>query len=268
MVNTNQTAIAGFAAGVDRTALAPWPKPPLGTDRTAGPLAFLALHDFKKHMTDESWQIQIGLEAAGFRLFGKGFADNQTDARRILQDFQPKTAIIADPREWEPSRPGCFDKTAAFTGLATLRETSDVFRVTIVKDMWYDNKWSHNAHAQLEPHLYLHYYRWDMVQRFRPWIRPEQALRIWHPIDRSAVPEVDYAAKRDAPVLSGALSEAIYPLRTRLANAAGQDKFEATVLTHPGYNNAGSRSTAYFQTLARHKVAFARPAFLDARCGR
>lgn len=227
--------------------LSPWELPAL--DRSLGRY-FFALKDFNRHMTDESWQFQLGMEAAGYMLVGKGFPVSEQDCRRAMAEWQIDVALVADRREWDASRAGCFDKTAAFANLEAL-DNLRVFRGTIVKDMWRDHEWTRAWHKALNPHVYLHYYNPQQVMRLYPWIRPEQLIRIWHTLDADKVPEVNYEAKQDVALLSGATGWA-YPLRTRLFQA---NLPNVHTLRHPGYGNTGSHSQRFLEVLCRYKVA-------------
>jgi hypothetical protein len=234
---------------------ASWPKPAYVDEGRCGK-TFLALRDFENHMTDESWQVQKGLEWAGYSLRGAGFADDGRDAVSIVDSECPSTVIVADKREWDATRSGAFDKNASFTGVPVISRRNDIFRLTIVKDAWFDHEWTHDAHCQIDPHAYLVYYDFDLIRKFRPWIRKEQMIRIYHSIDADAVHEVNYTAKQDKCLLSGAINQNIYPLRSRasIAHIAGKMP-NVSSLDHPGYHNKKSHSAEYLKTLSGYKVA-------------
>ena len=53
---------------------------------------FLAIEPFKRHMTDEGWQLQIGLEHAGYELWGRRLPNDCADVPEILRRRSPAVA--------------------------------------------------------------------------------------------------------------------------------------------------------------------------------
>ena len=97
---------------------APVPRAPYHPTLPAtAPRVMLAVETFKRHMTDEGWQLQAGLAHAGFQLYGRFLPPNEdTDVMRIERTARPGTVVIQDQREWDPSQGGCFDKRVEFHG--------------------------------------------------------------------------------------------------------------------------------------------------------
>ena len=82
----------------------------------------LALHDYRRHTTDEGWQLQEGLRMAGVELWGKGYPApcNELNIPKILDAAQPDVVIVADPRDWTAAQRGAWDEEEI--GRASCRE--------------------------------------------------------------------------------------------------------------------------------------------------
>lgn len=220
-----------------------------------GRRVFLALHNFISHMSDEGWQLQLGLDQAGYELWGPKFSNDVADVGKIIDTTRPLTVIMQDKREWDPARAGCFDKAAAFHNYERLAGCPDVFRVTISKDSHHDPVYHHQAHHEIGTHAWIHYYHPAVVKHLAPWIRPADMIRTWHSVDRAVVPP--YSPDNRLPaVFSGALGKAFYPLRERIVTAASELP-ELTCLPHPGYNDHGHRTPTFLETISHYKVLVA-----------
>lgn len=216
----------------------------------------LALKSFQRHMTSESWQLQLGLWMAGYYPVGRGFSASLTDVRQILRNHWPGTVFVADKREWDPARPGCFCKSAQFTNTELLADRPEIFRLTLIKDAHQDPHYHRQAHQQIGAHAWVTPYHPDVITYLCPWVRPEHLLRTYHPINYREVPTF-CTTRVDAAILSGAMGQRIYPLRTRLRDAIQAGKLtQIDWLPHPGYGIAkGCQSSAYLSQLAPYKVA-------------
>jgi hypothetical protein len=147
----------------------------------------LAVETFSRHMTDEGWQLQLGLEEAGYCLYGKGFPHDETSVPDILALTSPGTVIVQDKREWDPTRDGCFDKTVAFRGCGCLRDEPHVFRVTVSKDATRaclsPRRSRRDRHARMD-----RLYNPSVVCHMASWIRPEHCIRTYHSLNSEDVP--------------------------------------------------------------------------------
>jgi len=236
---------------IPRGTLPLLPSPEFIPDRRRGRI-MLAVETFSRHMTDEGWQLQLGLEEAGYCLYGKGFPHDETSVPDILALTSPGTVIVQDKREWDPTRDGCFDKTVAFRGCGCLRDEPHVFRVTVSKDAHQGPAYHRAAHDEIGTHAWIVYYNPRVVCHMASWIRPEHCIRTYHSLNSEDVPV--FASERRGCLLSGAISEHFYPLRTRLARNH-QRLPETVYLQHPGYNANGHKTPGFLKTLSKYKVA-------------
>jgi hypothetical protein len=206
-------------------------------------------------MSSEGPQLEEGLHAAGYEIWGRGFAHDEVDVRRILERTDPDVVFVQDKREWDPHKPGCFDKVAEFTHTDTLADRPDVFRVTPFKDAHQDPGYHWEAHQEIGCHAWVTYYHPDIVMHLAPWLRREHLIRTYHSLDPAEVPEYS-PDDRQGCILSGACGLPYYPLRTRLRDAwATERSVPWEYLTHPGYHAEGTATPQYLQTLSRYKVA-------------
>lgn len=209
----------------------------------------LAWHNFSKHMTNEGWQLQEGLREAGYELCGRHYPWELTSVPMIATVHDPGTVVVQDKREWDSNKEGCFEKDAGFEDIGYLRSCPQVFRVAITKDAHQDWRYHKAHHEEIGAHAWITYYHTDMVCHLAPWIRREHVVRTYHSLNSAEVPE--FRTDRSGCLLSGALSEFFYPLRTRLARQGLPD---TTVLPHPGYNANGWQTPGFLRMLSRYKV--------------
>jgi len=216
---------------------------------------FLAVEPFKRHMTDEGWQLQLGMEHAGFELWGPRFPGrDKDDVRAILRETSPQVCIVQDKREWDPKCHGCFDKSVGFQHAKVLQQTKHVFRLTVFKDAHQDPRYHCAAHTEFDVHAWLIYYHPTIVCRLAPWLRPEHLIRVYHTIDPAKIPEYFPHRPFDG-ILSGSCSDA-YPLRQRLARAVRAGNLPCVFLhPHPGYHADGSHTDSYLRMLTQYKVS-------------
>lgn len=218
---------------------------------------FLGLESFARHMTDEGFQLQEGLRLQGYSLWGKGYPAPYavTDVGKILRDRTPGVVIVQDKREWDPSRSGCFDKSAAFHRVGRLALQKDVFRVTICKDAQQDPDYHGHFANEIGAHAWIVYYHPNAICPLAPYLRRPHLIRTYHSVDPAKVPAFRAEGRRPC-LLSGSLSRAAYPLRYRLAQHAsvipGMD-----VQKHPGYHAEGCETDDYLSLLSCYRVSIA-----------
>jgi hypothetical protein len=200
---------------------------------------FLGVASLANHMTDESHQLQLGMQHHGWRLCGAQLGHYTGDVASIVDREKPDVVIIADKREWDERsfRHG----VEAFYNLEALK---GIPTVGIIKDaQWWDNK------RDINWDRFICYYEPHIVASlsYRP---VNRLIRTYHSIDAAAVPETE--GNRARCVLSGALLETYYPLRHRLSEGR---KVPWDLIPHPGYHENGCHSVAYLDTLSRYQVS-------------
>lgn len=220
---------------------------------------FLGLRSFETHMTDESWQLQLGMEAAGWSLCGKGLKHHTSDVPIIIDEEKPQSVIISDQREWDPDNPCCLDKGEAFQRLEALSTVPN--RYTVLKDCqhhvtpFYEYMESVNA-----PLDFITYYSDDIVRALCPYASTRRLYRTYHSIASDAIPPFEWMRASPAwpkkVLLSGAVVPYYYPLRWRLSTERHKVR-DMDVLDHPGYGMAGSHTNRYLSILSGYKVAIA-----------
>lgn len=214
----------------------------------------LGVDALRRHMTDEAWQLQQGVEQAGFIACGRGLTFNETDCRKILSVHAPDVALIQDRREWGP---GSWHPEAAFRSVTDLAWARDVVRATVFKDVGSDQVGQYAHHKTLRPHLYVIYSSAEMLKSLAPWVPARRCIRTYHSVDANAVPAFS-ADRLNTVLLSGAVDPEFYPLRAAAARWIAQGKLTGVKhLEHPGYHDQGSITPAFLQTLSRYKVHLA-----------
>ena len=215
-----------------------------------GTHVMLAVECLRRHMSDEGWQMQIGLEAAGYGLWGRHFAGrDDLDVREILETVSPEVVIVQDKREWDPVKPGCFEKDVAFEHSSVLASRDDIFRLTICRDAHQDPAYHRMAHEEIGCDAWIVVYDPATVNRLCPWIPVERMVRTYHSLDRNAVPPFSPVRLRDC-LVSGMLLPTIYPLRER-AKQMGIGEY----LPHPGYHANRTHTPAFLKLLSQYKVS-------------
>jgi len=225
----------------------------------------LASETFARHMTNEGWQLQSGLEQAGYHLWGRYYPNDEVDVKTILDRTSPHTVIVQDKREWDPGRSGCFDKTVGFTHTSVLADRPDIFKVTICKDAHADPLYHEQAHDEIGCHASIIYYHPDIVLHLAPWLRKEVLIRTYHSLDVDELPHTFPGKSSKDAVLSGALDPAwtrpdfnggVYQLRNRLARDVVKGHCpHIDMLPHPGYHAKGSATPSFLETLSQYKVS-------------
>jgi hypothetical protein len=201
-----------------------------------------AVESMSRHMTDEGWQLFLGLYDAGYTLHGKGITTPDVSAVHGM-----KVALVQDKREWE-------GKTAdrsgelALINVGCLRDQVNVFKGTVLKDAQHDSLYNWNAAHEIGAHFWVTYYHPTIVKHLSSFVREQHLVRTYHSVDKHYVP--DYKPRSRSCILSGAVSGA-YPLRTRLFKSNGP----WMKVAHPGYHRKGTDTPQYLRLLSQHKVA-------------
>lgn len=214
----------------------------------------LAVESMKDHMTDEGWQIMLGLRHAGYRLAGRGCEINCCNVESVVRNRNPNVVLVQDKREWDVSnmRGNFRDPAARFVNYESLAERHDVFKLTILKDAHNSPTYHEQSAREMGVHAWVIYYNPQRVHQLASYTRPQHLIRTYHSVNADVVP--DYSPKcRTGCLLSGAVSNA-YPLRRMLVNNLGQLP-ETTYLPHPGYHRNGTATNEFLKTLSRFKVA-------------
>lgn len=221
------------------------------------PTLFLSVESFRRHTTDEGWQIQLALEQAGARLAGHGLGDGCTHVPTLLRRYRPSTVIIQDPREWDADSSNCFVKEAQFTDVDCLadKENAATFKVSTLKDAHRNGPYYRDFAERIGVHAWIIYYHPAIVAHLAPWARQQHFIRTYHTIDAKDVPPFT-SGVRDGCLLSGALSVDTYPLRTRLASLAKRGKLPGvTFMGHPGYGASGTHTPAFLKMLSNYRAS-------------
>jgi len=217
----------------------------------------LAMRSFAQHMTSETHQLQLGLERAGYLPVGLGYGQHEyLDARDVCARYTPQVLVLADKREWDPTRPGCFDPDAEFRHTTALADRPDIFRLTVFKDAHQNPAYHRRAHEEIGCHAWITYYHPELVTAMAPWVRPEHLVRTYHSIDPAEIPEYLCSAPRRAAVVSGICHPTYYPLRTRIAAAAESGRWPGLeVIRHPSYGADGCHTPEYLGRLSQYRVS-------------
>jgi hypothetical protein len=239
--------IEQIIAALPGSSLLPLAAPAYTGDSPVG--IALAVECMKRLTTDEGWQLMAGLEHAGYTLCGRRLTLDTTCVSQILDITKPGVVVVQDICEWAQDKQHFRDSDARFDNLSTLRRTSDLFKVAILKDAQLRPDSHKHRAAELEINAWIIYYNPRIVLHLAPFVRERHLVRTYHSIDADAVPA--YSDKREGCLLSGAVSSD-YPLRERLAEARLPG---VSHLKHPGYALSGSATPAYLQTLSQYKVA-------------
>jgi hypothetical protein len=212
----------------------------------------LGVSSLRTHMTDEAWQLEMGLAWTGYHLCGHGFEESRTDVRQLVEEYQPSIVYVEDQREWDPPARDFRDPSAKFTNVDYLATRPDVFRLTVLKDAQQRPQWHRQSATLIGAHAWIVYYHPKLVKHVAPYVREQHLIRTYHSIDWGKVPTFSGERSKVA-VLSGAISGA-YPLRRLLFRKA--DRIPGLeVLHHPGYGRTRVYSNDYLKQLSQYKVA-------------
>jgi hypothetical protein len=207
----------------------------------------------RDHTSDEGWQIMQGLQSEGYTLYGAHLRDGQTDVGEILElERSPGTVVVQDKKEWRREARTFRDPAATFHGIERLEEVDGLFRLTVLRDAHYSPSFHREAAMEMGCHAWVVPYHPAIVHYLAPYTRPEHLIRTYHSVDPAGVPE--FSSIRTANCLvSGAVNNRVYPLRTRIFKLAA--RMGVTKLRHPGYHRNGTNTYEYLETLGKYKVA-------------
>ena len=216
----------------------------------------LAVEQMARHMTDEGWQLMLGLEARGYLLAGHKCTVNSTDVVGILEETKPHTVVVQDKREWDYLEGGFREKEYQFHNVEVLKDRDDLFKLTILKDSQQRPKYHLKSAEEMGVNAWIVYYHPRIVAHLAPYTRPEHLIRTYHTVRPERVPT--YSPLRlDKALLSGATGS-VYPVRTTLVNKKKRNPNSLKCieyLPHPGYHAKGTDTDNYLKTLSRYKVA-------------
>lgn len=224
------------------------------------PKVGMAVESMKRHMTDEGWQIFLGLQHTGYQLCGYDITSTHkdksyfslTDTNQILGIFNPSVVLMQDKREWDtPGRRDFREHKAVFHNVQALASRQDIFKLTILKDAHQRQIYHRQSAEEIGCNAWVIYYHPKIVQRLAPYVRPQHLIRTYHSIDPYIVP--DYTSRRNGCILAGAISGA-YPLRANIARNISSLPL-VTHLMHPGYHMRGCQTPDFLKTLSTYKVA-------------
>ena len=240
--------------------LQPWgPEPVLypRIDRPRPREIMFASETFRRHMTNEGWQIQDGLEQAGVGLYGRYLENNQTDVKAVVRQTDPDIAYFQEKTQWDPKSEACFDKTIEFHNVPELARRKNCLRVAIYKDVGTGQEYQREWHRQLKPHLWAVYYHKGVANRLAPWMPVDRMVRTYHTLNIDEVPKFATQDKRAGVFLSGAMSPLVYYLRSRLLESMRQPQFKSRVvhMGHPGYHAKGWVTPQFLKLLSKFRVS-------------
>ena len=202
------------------------------------------------HVTDEGLQLQQGLADAGWILVGAGYGDGCRHVPRLIDRHRPDAVVIADPRDWTASQPGCFRKDIEFQDVEFLQQCSHIFKVVVVKDAGSSIPFQLAFSQQVKPNRLLVYYAEQSVDNAAVWTRAYKKIRIYHTIDATVAGVIAWRPRK-LGIVSGARSRKIYPVRDiAFRNAM---KLGLEMMAHPGYHDKHCHTASYVRKLANYK---------------
>lgn len=244
--------VADVIAKLPTTRVPTLPSPAYNGEKHAG--IALAVESMRNHMTDEGWQIMLGLkDAGGYWLCGYNCEVDSTSVPDIVQQTSPGVVVVQDKREWDNDDRNFREPEARFKGIEVLKNRPDIFKVTILKDAHQRPEYHRDAAAEMDCHAWIVYYHPRIVKRLAPYVREEHLIRTYHSIDPALVPAYSETC-RSGCLLSGASNPRFYPLRSRLI-ASKQQLPGVELLPHPGYHRKGCQTPEYLRRLSGYKAA-------------
>lgn len=216
----------------------------------------LANATYRKHMTDEGLQLQLGLRDAGWDLVGPGYGTGQ-DVRRLLADYRPHAVFVQDKRDWDPKSgcPGATPKTN-YHWITALAKYQGLVAVP-VKDGGPEGSEYHRQFCEeVNADAVVLYYHPLSVLKYCGWLQHYSLVRTHHSVNPADIPPFASGNDRSPICGSGAILDNVYPLRKRVGPRAAE--FGMTWLVHPGYkNNSKPDTPGYLSFLNSFKVHFA-----------
>lgn len=216
----------------------------------------LAIEAMKRHMADAGWQLQAGLEEAGYTLCGYNLSLDEINVPAILNKIDPGIVVVQDKREWECLTAGQWRSkhvgSTRFQDVDCLWDRNDIFKLTVLKDAHQSPGYHRASAVEIDCHAWIIYYHPRIVRRVAPYIRPKHCIRTYHSVDANSIPE--YTDRERICIMSGAVSSA-YPLRRQIINALGTDLRKVDRQKHPGYGHIRCVTPEYLNLLSEFRVA-------------
>lgn len=209
----------------------------------------LANIDYRRHMTDEGEQLQLGLEAAGWTLVGVGYGGGCRDVPQLLERYRPEMVLVSDKRDWDPVNSGSFRKDIGFTNLSELSKHPEVFKMCVVKDAGGMHDYHRRFCEEISADAIVTYYHDLSVLPLNRWMLDYPTIRTYHTIDATLNLHLPHDRKR--AVVSGAIGD-VYPLRRTVA--LNRQQLGVDLMGHPGYSNKGCVTPGYLKALAGYRV--------------
>lgn len=217
---------------------------------------FAGIESFRRHMTDEAWQMQQGMVLAGYELVGRRLLYDEVKVPVLLGKTNPVVFIMQDKREWDRTNGCCYDPSAHFEHVEVLRDRNDIFKLTICKDAQQQPEYHRQAAVDIDCHAWIVYYQPPIVCRLAPYVRPQHMIRTYHSLDPQVVPIYRSEGRLPRAILSGAMNQFYYPLRWRIRDDTARKRLPLVdVLPHPDYGANGVHTNAYMQQLSSYQVA-------------
>ena len=153
----------------------------------------LAIEAMKRHMADAGWQLQVGLEEAGYTLCGYNLPMDDIHVPRIIDRTNPGVVVVQDKREWECLTAGQWRSkhvgSTRFQDIDCLWDRNDIFKLTVLKDA-HQRPGYHKASAiEIDCHAWIIYYHPRIVKRVAPYIRTKHCIRTYHSVDADSISE-------------------------------------------------------------------------------
>uniref|UniRef100_A0A6M3IPT5 Glycosyltransferase n=1 Tax=viral metagenome TaxID=1070528 RepID=A0A6M3IPT5_9ZZZZ len=208
--------------------------------------------DYERHMTDEGDQLQRGLQNAGWILAGAGYGDGCRDVPTLLKRHRPDVVLVHDKRDWDPDHRCSFRDDVGYTNLGELASRDDIVRLVVVKDAGSAHDYHIRFIEEVGADAVVTYYHDTSVDHCFPYLRTVHKIRTYHTIDSDVVRKIDLGKQRDRGLVTGAMSERVYPFRHWARRCSG--KLGILNVRHPGFSNHGCATGEYLELLSRHKV--------------
>jgi len=211
----------------------------------------LANKQYETYMSNEGWQLQEGLQLAGWKLRGYGYEDNSVDVQSIIDQDHPDVVMIQDVRDWANG-----DSPVKFCNTQILREHSSIFKVMVLKDPWYCSDFQSMYMGLMGVKACVVYYQQDTVRQHTTWLPQNMSLiRTYHSVDPTqAANAYNVNLRREDGLVSGTLEPyETYPMRNWFVRNCAE--LDLRVLPHPQYYvQAKSATNAYLRILSQFKV--------------
>ena len=222
---------------------------------------FFGIGSFSQHMSSEGWQLQIGLQNAGYNLVGPKIDGCRNVRHYLEQTPQTHTVILQDKREWDINHAACLDKNEMYSEYTYLADRDDLFTLTVYKDAQNQTPYHLQSAKEIGCNALIIYYHPMSVTAVAPWVQDYKLIRTYHTINVDELPgEIIFNPKHKQKgcIVSGAIS-GHYPLRLVALNsikAARHSKVSQLLyVPHPGYHARGFATPKYLGGLNHFRVA-------------